>query len=186
MHITISVGGGSASAHLPVFAALGVVAAAVIAGWVALRNQRRTVLIETVTAERATWRAGLRTEMAALSASLLGSGAAGRIKAAAFHRARVGILMRINPAGRLFPQPVTGGHNLDRIIDARLRDLAMVVTSEPPVQALPVTREAMMRSLQELEYAVQQLLKQEWEVSKYEAVTGRLKRPDAGYAYTAT
>lgn len=179
MHITISAEGGSASAYLPVFAALGVVAAAMIAGWVALRNQRRTVLTETVTAERATWRAGLRTEMSALSASLLGSGAAGGVKAAAFHRARVRILMRINPAGRLSSQPVTGGHNLDRTIDALLRDLALIVTSKPPVQALAATREAMMRSLRELEYAVQQLLKQEWEVSKREAITGRLKRPDA-------
>lgn len=72
------------------------------------------------------------------------------------------------------------------MIDARLRDLALIVTSEPPVQALAVSREGMMRSLKELEYAVQQLLKQEWEVSKHEAVTGRLKRPDAGYAYTTT
>lgn len=181
LHVVVS--GAGQMPWIPMLAALGVVIAAGIAAWVALRTQQKTALIETVTAERATWRTDLRNEMANLATAVLGSLDGSKTKGTAFHRARIGILLRINPAGRLYPQPITGGHNLDRVIDARLRSLAIAMNVEPRIRAGNPTRSSVVNDLAQLEHAVQELLKQEWEGSKEEATTGKLKRTSGHSAH---
>lgn len=174
IHITIAAPSGSVSL-VPIFAAIGAITAAAIAAYVALRMHRQTVLVETVTAERAQWRTDLRKETSSLASLVRAGVIKGKIAPAAFHKNRMGILLRINPAGRTTRQPVTGGHNLDRSIDMSLRMLRRAVDARPQDILAEPTSEAVLRYVEQLEDAVQELLKQEWEVSKREAVTGRLE-----------
>jgi hypothetical protein len=169
----------ASSSQLTAYAAFGgavaVVVAAMIAGAVAMRNHRRTILIETVTAERAKWRSDLRRETARLS-SLVHRKLDGKcVDLAAFHKTRVEILLRINPKGYEV-QPNEGGHPLDRRILMELKALSSIVAMPPAILAVEPTSACAKRSIDQLEVAVQRILKQEWEVSKDEAQTGELKR----------
>ena len=174
MHVTNTIISGSPL--LPIFGAIGAIVAAIVAARVALRMHRQTQLVQMVTAERATWRAELRNEMASLSGTIMTGLGKGEINATTFHKARVGILLRVNPAGRKEKQPIVGGHNLDKTIDACLRRLARAVAMKSEAIMIAGTRDCIRRDLEQLEHAVQELLKQEWEGSKEEAITGRLKR----------
>lgn len=163
----------------PWLAGLATAIAAFVAAFVALRTHRTTRLVENVTAERAKWRTELRAEMACLSAAVHEALQNKEADYGAFHRARVGILLRINPEGRKLPQPPQGGHRLDLTIDQKLRSLALHICIGKEGLEMHCTREALLSELRLLEYAVQELLKQEWEGSKEEALSGKLKRSAA-------
>lgn len=164
----------AASALTPWVMGGAAILAAIVAAWTALRSHRKTRLVEHITAERAKWRAELRAEMAKLSATLHTAVSGKKMDQKSFHEARVGILLRINPVGRQKPQPPQGGHRLDLTIDQKLRALATRVS--PPLLEFEGARQDLLSDLRLLEHAVQELLKQEWEGSKDEALTGQLKR----------
>lgn len=169
MTLIFATAAAPAAYWVPLLAGVFTVVAALVAALVALSVHRRTMFIEHVTGERATWRSELRREISILSVEVHTMLAGDAPDPARFHRARVGLLMRINPDGRR-----TNDHPLDRKIDTELGYLARAMAGGASVAELPSTRRCILARLTQLEYAVQELLKTEWEKSKTEAKTGRM------------
>jgi hypothetical protein len=125
-----------------------------------------TVLVQTVTAERAKWHSELREVVTELVALLHASGRGEAIEWQKVDRLRSGVRLRLNPAGR-DPAPCGGDrHEKDRHIHSDLDALAA---------AGPTGQTAHAAITESLERHMAELLKGEWDVSKDEAVTGKLK-----------
>jgi hypothetical protein len=132
-------------------------------------NTAKTVLVQTVTAERAKWRAEMRDQTERLAA-LLHAHERGGSKADWEHvdRLRTGIRLRLNPAGRT-PSPAGGDtHDADRAVHHVLDAIATAGKSG-------TTSHAALADQLEEHMAV--LLKGEWDKSKREAVSGKLGVP---------
>jgi hypothetical protein len=125
----------------------------------------KTVFVETVTKERATWRSELRTAAASLIARLRASGAGTALDFMEAQRLRAEIILRLNPAGRSDDKAVRDAHPHDRDLHNILGEL----WADSGVPGEDYTALAAR-----LERSVQELLKQEWSVSKREAVTGEV------------
>lgn len=126
----------------------------------------RTVLVETVTAERAKWRSELREVVTELTALLGASARDESVELQKVDRLRSGVRLRLNPAGR-GPAPAGGDkHPKDRQIHRDLDALDRAGPTGNPQHA---------GIAEQLERHLADLLKQEWDVSKDEAVTGKLK-----------
>src|SRR3569623_474192 len=125
----------------------------------------KTVLVQTVTAERAKWRSELREIVTELVALLRASTRREKVDWQRVDRLRSGVRLRLNPAGRK-PAPAGGDrHENDRLIHGDLDELTNAGKAGKPAHA---------GIADDLERHMAELLKGEWDVSKEEAVTGRL------------
>ena len=137
-----------------------------IAATASMDNTAKTVLVQTVTAERAKWRAEMRDQTARLAALLRTHERGGtEVDWVQFDRLRTGIRLRLNPIGRT---PACGdgdAHDVDRALHHVLDAIANAGKSETaPTASLA----------DELEEHMAALLKGEWDKSKREAVSGKL------------
>jgi hypothetical protein len=124
------------------------------------RDTSKDVLTRTVTTERSQWRKDLReiaSEFVENALRIVANDPGGSI----YNLERQRVLIRV----RLNPKPE---HVLDASI---LREIANVVK-----QARALDSESLAVSLENFERDVQFLLKQEWDKSKDEAVSGMLER----------
>lgn len=140
-----------------------------IAATTSTDNTAKTVLVQTVTAERAKWRAEMRDYVERLVAFLR---AYERGEAEAdweqVDRLRTGIRLRLNPNART-PPPMGGGiHEADRAVHQVLDSITAAGKSGMALHFELADR---------LEEHVAVLLKGEWDKSKNEAVTGKLSAP---------
>lgn len=127
-----------------------------------LETNAKTVLVQTVTSERAKWRSELREAGAELIALLRVSSDGRRVDWQRIVRLQTEVRLRLNPNARERP------HNHD--IDYRLHAaLDRIAASTPRMRS---THRTLADSV-EVEIAL--LLKAEWEKSKGEAVTGKLE-----------
>lgn len=126
----------------------------------------KTVLVQTVTAERAKWRSELREVVTNLTALLRASARGEVIDWQEVDRLRGGVRLRLNPKGREAAPTGGDGHSLDRVIHADLDALG---------QVRPTGAAQHDEIADRLERHMADLLKQEWDVSKDEAVSGKLK-----------
>ncbi|WIW88085.1 hypothetical protein K3M67_14150 [Sphingobium sp. V4] len=129
----------------------------------------KAIFVDTVTKERATWRSELRAIAASLISLLRASGAGRELDLLEVHRLRAEIVLRLNPAGRSVDQVVRDEHPHDR-------DLHSILDELWTDNATP--KEAHTDLAACLERSVQELLKQEWSVSKREAMTGEIAGAD--------
>lgn len=137
-----------------------------IAATASMDNTAKTVLVQTVTAERAKWRAEMRDQTEWLAAILRTHERGGpEIDWVQFDRLRTGIRLRLNPTGRA-PAPAEGDtHDADRAVHQVLDAISNAVKSgTSPNTALA----------DDLEERMATLLKGEWDKSKREAVSGKL------------
>lgn len=126
----------------------------------------KTVLVQTVTAERAKWRSELREVVTELTALLRASARSETVEWQKVDRLRSGVRLRLNPKGRGAAPTGFDEHPLDRLIHADLDALG---------QAGPAGTGQHDGIADRLERHMADLLKQEWDVSKDEAETGKLK-----------
>ncbi len=140
-----------------------------IAATTSTDNTAKTVLVQTVTAERAKWRAEMRDQTEHLVA-LLRTHERGGPEAnwEQVDRLRTGIRLRLNPTGRTPPPAGGDAHNADRAVHQVLDAIATAGKSGTAQHA------AMANQIEE-HMAV--LLKGEWDKSKGEAVSGKLGAP---------
>jgi hypothetical protein len=139
---------------------------AAISAGAAIDTNAKTVLVQTVTAERAKWRSELREVVTELTAMLRASARNEEVKWQKVDQLRSGVRLRLNPAGR-GPTP-TGidKHEKDRRIHDDLDALDRAGHDGKAQHTVIAER---------LERHMADILKQEWDVSKVEAVTGKLK-----------
>ncbi|KMS60054.1 hypothetical protein V474_11875 [Novosphingobium barchaimii LL02] len=140
-----------------------------IAAATAADNTAKTVLVQTVTAERAKWRAEMRDQVERLAAQLRADQRGGpSADWEQVDRLRTGIRLRLNPAGRTPPPAGGDAHDPDRAVHHVLDALATAGESgTTPHAALA----------DQLEEHMAVLLKGEWDKSKLEAVSGKLGVP---------
>lgn len=129
-------------------------------------NTSKTVLVQTVTAERATWRAEMREHTSALVMLLHASARSEEVPWTEVDRLRTGIRLRLNPAGRGPATKTPDKHALDRAVHTVLDELATAGSNGAALHG---------GIADALELSMAPVLKGEWEVSKDEAVTGELK-----------
>jgi hypothetical protein len=120
----------------------------------------KSILVTAVTAERAKWRDDLRKAVAEFcSISIEQSPNLPRLQ-----QAKTEILLRLNP--RCNDPTLAQRHKFDREITDAVKAIFAAAAVNGPVPASSVER---------LEVSAQELLKQEWEKSKTEAVSGKVK-----------
>lgn len=140
-----------------------------IAATTSTDNTAKTVLVQTVTAERAKWRSEMRDQTERLVALLRAHERDGpEADWKKVDRLRTGIRLRLNPTGRKPPPSGGDTHDADRAVHHVLDAIATAGKSEMAPHA------ALANQLEE-HMAV--LLKGEWDKSKGEAVSGRLGVP---------
>lgn len=138
-----------------------------ISAGAAIETNSKSVLVQTVTAERAKWRSEMREVVTELFSLLHASTRGETIEWQKVDRLRSGIRLRLNPAGRA-PAPAGGdNHEKDRQIHGDLDALG---------RAGPTGTTAHAAIADDLERHMAALLKGEWDGSKNEAVTGELKK----------
>lgn len=137
----------------------------------------KTVFVETVTKERAIWRAELRAAAASLIALLRAPVAGSKRNALEVHRLRAEIVLRLNPTGRSVDQAVRDKHPHDRDLQEILDELW---------NDSGTSRKAHTDLAARLERSMQELLKQEWSVSKREAITGEIAGTDTAQPAAAS
>jgi len=140
-----------------------------IAATTSTDNTAKTVLVQTVTAERAKWRAEMRDQVERLVALLRADERGGpEADWEQVDRLRTGIRLRLNPTGRK-PSPAGGDmHEADRAVHQVLDAIAAAGKSGAALHAGLADR---------LEEHMAELLKGEWDKSKKEAVSGKLGAP---------
>ena len=147
-------------------AAVGAAATIVVAlvtQAVTFRVHRRTLFVETVTQERATWRSELRVATSKLLGLVEGALDGQDVSRRDLVEARVAVRLRLNPNAGV-DNPV------DRNADDALKALRVSTFKEPSSWNQAKVRRTMLG----VEVCIQAVLKQEWGVSKEEARTGRL------------
>ena len=132
-------------------------------------NTAKTVLVETVTAERAKWRAEMRNHVEHLVRHLRAHERGGpEADWEQVDSVRTGIRLRLNPRGRK-PPPAGGDlHDADRAVHQVLDGIATAGKSGTALHA---------GLADQLEEHMAVLLKGEWDKSKSEAVSGKLGVP---------
>jgi hypothetical protein len=136
---------------------------ATIAADAIINTNAKTVFVESVTAERAIWRREMREATTVLTAALRWSAKRHRIDWEKVYLLCSEIRLRVNPAGRDVVENKNGEHQRDRAIHSLLDKI--ITTSSKD-------REAHCDYAEELEAAMANLLKQEWDKSKQEAIDG--------------
>ena len=139
----------------------GALVGAFLSSGVAARNNKQNLFVNTVTAERAKWRAELRSAIGEIARTAhLALAEQKPENIAKLHELRTLVRLRLNPSRER-------GHRLDQAALAALPKLTTAVEA--------AQRDDALAALELLEAAVQNLLKQEWEKSKREAVSGALE-----------
>lgn len=144
---------------IAVIAALGVFFTA----WAALRNNSKNILVKTVTDERARWRVDLRNsyaEFAKLVYEQMSNQSADNTSRIVELKAH--IRLRTNPS-------CDPKHILDQNIISSSQEIVELLEKN-------AEKNAIAEKLQFLELNIQNLLKQEWDKSKGEAVSGKLAK----------
>ena len=143
------------------------VATAVIAYKAAVRQHTETtkdndksILVTAVTAERAKWRDDLRKVVSEFCSICTEQPP----NMSRLQEARTEILLRLNP--RCNEQSLAQRHKFDREITDAVKAIFAAAASNTQVAASLVEK---------LEVSAQELLKQEWEKSKSEAISGKVK-----------
>lgn len=140
-----------------------------IAATTSADNTARTVLVQTVTAERAKWRAEMRDHVERLAALLRAHERGGpEADWEQVDRLRTGIRLRLNPAGRTPPPAGGDTHHADRAVHHVLDAIAAAGKSRTAPHAALADQ---------IEEHMAVLLKGEWDKSKLEAVSGKLGGP---------
>jgi hypothetical protein len=139
---------------------------AAISAGAAIETNSKSVLVQTVTAERAKWRSELREIVTKLFSLLHASARGEPVEWQKVDRLRGGVRLRLNPAG-WEAAPAGDKHEKDRRIHGDLDALE---------RAGPTGTTAHAAIADDLERHMADLLKGEWEASKDEAVTGELKK----------
>lgn len=137
-----------------------------IAATTSTDNTAKTVLVQTVTAERAVWRAEMRDKTERL-ATMLRSHERGGVGPdwEQVDLLRIGIRLRLNPIGRTAPADCVDTHSADRSVHQVLEDIAISGKSGTEQHVALANR---------IEEHMASLLKSEWDKSKREAVSGKL------------
>jgi hypothetical protein len=140
-----------------------------IAATTSTDNTAKTVLVQTITAERAKWRAEMRDQSERL-VTLLRAHDRGGAEAdwEQAYLLRTGIRLRLNPTGRTPPPAGSAAHDADRAVHRVLDTIAAAGKSETGIHAALADQ---------LEERMAILLKGEWDKSKNEAVSGKLGVP---------
>ena len=139
----------------------GALIGAYLSSGVAARNNKQNLFVNTVTAERAKWRAELRTIMGELAKATFDALAEPKPQTLArLQELRVLIRVRLNPSSE--PK-----HAIDQAALTALPELTKAVDD--------AKRDEALAALEKIEAAVQKLLKQEWDKSKREAISGSLE-----------
>ena len=130
---------------------------------VALRNNNRNILIKTVTEERAKWRNELRLVCAEFSKLVYEQISDSSLN----HRPRINelkthIKLRVNPSQKS-----------KHLLDQNIIGLSQSIVDELDKK---VNTDRVKRELLSLEAEIQQLLKNEWDKSKGEAVKGKVAK----------
>lgn len=131
-----------------------------------IETNAKTVLVQTVTNERAQWRSEIREAAAELISLLRASGEGQRVDWQRVVRLQTDVRLRLNPNARGVAPASGDGHEVDRRLHAVLDG---ILTSTPRAR----TGHGPLAASVEIEVAL--LLKNEWEKSKAEAVTGKLE-----------
>lgn len=143
--------------------AVGAFGGAMFAGWVMSQTTRKTLFVNTVTKERAEWRADLRAAVGDLVKRVELALNDETRSLAEVHESRVAVRLRLNPSD-------AAAHVLDRLILEALEKL--------PGQLRPasgvIDRAKVKGTVARIECCAQRLLKKEWDKSKNEARTGDL------------
>lgn len=140
-----------------------------IAATTSTDNTAKTVLVQTVTAERAKWRAEMRHQTEHLVALLRAHDRGGpEADWEQVDRLRTGIRLRLNPTGRTPPPAGGDTHDADRAVHKVLDDIATAGKSGTAQHAALANQ---------IEQHMAILLKGEWDKSKGEAVSGKLGAP---------
>ncbi|OOE58927.1 hypothetical protein BZG13_05535 [Salinivibrio sp. ML323] len=130
---------------------------------VALKNNNKNLLIKTVTDERAVWRKELRDTCAEfvklIYEQMNNSSVSNKPR---INELKVHLKLRVNPSS-------DNKHHLDKAIISLSQELVDMLEKEAIKNDIQV-------KLVELEGKVQELLKQEWDKSKGEALTGELAK----------
>ena len=135
-----------------------------IAADATLDTNARSVLVQTVTSERAVWRREVRAAAAELATVLREPEPTPTRDWTKVDRLGSEIRLRLNPLARE-DASATGPHRLDHAVHAALDTLRELDRKAAGPHDGPAD---------ELERAIADLLKQEWTKSKREAVTGKL------------
>jgi hypothetical protein len=136
-----------------------------LTAFIALRNNNKNLLIKTVTEERAKWRSDLRNycaEFSKLVSEQINNTNASNLPR--IFELKAQIQLRTNPSDK--PE-----HILDQDIRRESLEIVRLICDNPETN-----KEIVLNKLLRLEGSVQRLLKQEWDKSKNEAVTGKLSK----------
>lgn len=129
---------------------------------VALNNNNKNLLIKTVTDERAVWRKELRETCAEfvklIHEQINNSSVSNKPR---INELKVHLKLRVNPSS-------DAKHELDQAIIKLSQELVEMLEKE-------IISKEVTDKLFDLEGKVQSLLKQEWDKSKNEALTGKLE-----------
>ncbi len=151
------------SEYKEIIISLIAVAGVFFTAFIALRNNNKSLLIKTVTEERAKWRTELRdccAEFSSLVYEQLNNTSASNLPRIV--ELKVQIRLRTNPSSE--PK-----HKLDQEILSESQAIVDLISDAPE-------KDQVISKLLKLENSVQKLLKQEWDKSKNEAVTGKLEK----------
>ncbi|TOC19898.1 hypothetical protein CGJ90_22560 [Vibrio parahaemolyticus] len=144
-----------------VVTAVATVAAGALGAFWSYKVNNKSILIKTVTEERAKWRNDLRSvfgEFTSLTYEQINNSNASNKPR--IHELKSNIVLRVNYKKK---------HKLDNDI---VRLCEIIVTGLDNGSS----KEVVLRNLYLLEEKLQQLIKQEWDKSKEEAVTGKIER----------
>lgn len=137
------------------FALVGVA----ITNYFSTRNNNKNLFIDTVTKERASWRGEMRTHVASFC-KLAREHYSSSVPSVAptLHESRVHILLRLNP---------NPSHALDAGLIKGIGDTMLALNTKDDA--------ALEAALAVIEKNAQALLKQEWDKSKREALSGKVE-----------
>jgi hypothetical protein len=153
------------SEHKEIAIALITVIGVVFTAYIALRNNNKNILIKTVTDERAQWRKDLRNSCAEFS-KLVYEQATDKSKT---NKARI---VELKAHIKLRTNPSEGEkHKLDKDILKESQEIVALLDEDPAAD-----KDLIIEKVISLESNVQKLLKQEWDKSKGEAVSGKLAK----------
>lgn len=130
------------------------------------KDADKSVYVSAVTAERAKWREDLRTNVA----SFIKASSGASVDLPELRRLKSEIILRLNPRSR--DPGMQEKHKFDFQIIKSIEQVSsnLEIGVNADIVQLLIT----------LELNAQELLKQEWEKSKVEALAGRGKTPPAG------
>lgn len=151
--------------HKEIVIALIAVIGVFFTALVALRNNNKNLLIKTVTDERAQWRKDLRDYCADFSKLVYEYVSTDNTtNKPSIIKLKAHIKLRTNPSN----EPA---HILDQNILNELQEIVAMLYSDTIED-----KDIIYKKLSSLETNIQKLLKQEWDKSKREAVSGKLAK----------